>query len=337
MGGIWLRRAELIGQAAEIIGYKSGLALTEDELIEHAPVDMAPLLVGSGDEMLRLRSEEVEQLIAAVLNRLGHVATSSIMPFTVVIYHRYKNTPLLDAALTLTQQFVEFAAEAGRAPAAAGKDIDPTPFAEHAFSEFGADGLKLALDIMNEFNNSMFRSPWTKARRVDWQDSADLKELFQSESLETQYGAFIDQRFIDYVAANFDAIDGVNWRKFEGLTGEYFARLGYHVELGQGRDDNNVDARVWIPGEDRSHPPAIIVQCKRQKEKVEKVVVKALYADVLAEKAASGLIVTSSSLSPGARAVRTARGYPIDEADRPALREWIETMRTPGTGVFLAE
>jgi restriction system protein len=79
------------------------------------------------------------------------------------------------------------------------------------------------------------------------------------------------------------------------------------------------------------------VQCKRQRAKIEKVVVKALFADVLEEKATSGLIVTTSALSPGAQQVVGARSYPVIEASRGELRAWLEAMRTPGTGAFLAE
>lgn len=65
--------------------------------------------------------------------------------------------------------------------------------------------------------------------------------------------------------------------------------------------------------------------------------VKALWADVVAEQAKSGLVVTSSALSPGARKVCTARGYPIKAADRETLRRWITAMRSPSAGVFLGE
>ena len=65
--------------------------------------------------------------------------------------------------------------------------------------------------------------------------------------------------------------------------------------------------------------------------------VKALYADVLAEQARSGLIVTTSTLTPGAEAVCRARAYPIRAADRSALKKWILAMRTPDAGVFLGE
>jgi restriction system protein len=79
--------------------------------------------------------------------------------------------------------------------------------------------------------------------------------------------------------------------------------------------------------------PHILVQCKRQKAKVEKVVVKGLHADVSYESADYGLIVTTSELSPGARATIEARGYPIQEVDRSGLEKWLQTLRTPGTGI----
>ena len=79
------------------------------------------------------------------------------------------------------------------------------------------------------------------------------------------------------------------------------------------------------------------MQCKREKSQVGKVVVKALYADVLHEKANSGLIVTTTGLSPGAKKVCTARAYPITGIDRDGLIKWINLMRTPGKGVFMGE
>jgi restriction system protein len=81
----------------------------------------------------------------------------------------------------------------------------------------------------------------------------------------------------------------------------------------------------------------ILVQCKREKDKIGKMVVKALWADIVAEGAESGIIVTTSRLAPGAAATRTARAYPIVEADRDAVRGFVEALKTPGTGVFLGE
>ena len=93
---------------------------------------------------------------------------------------------------------------------------------------------------------------------------------------------------------------------------------------------------MWDSADDEGKPPLILVQCKRQKDKVSQVILKALWADVLDEEARSGLIVTTSALAPSAETVRKARAYPINSVERPTLEAWIEQLRTPGTGTFLA-
>ena len=106
-----------------------------------------------------------------------------------------------------------------------------------------------------------------------------------------------------------------------------FHGRGYHEEL-------LLRGRLvrWPGDEDPAGPPAIIIQCKRQRSLVSKIIVKSLYADVLDSGAASGLIVTTSRLAPGAKAVCRARGYPIGEADRGTVRRWVSEMRKPGLG-----
>ena len=69
----------------------------------------------------------------------------------------------------------------------------------------------------------------------------------------------------------------------------------------------------------------------------DKMVVKSLFADVEHHKAGSGLIVTTSSFSKGARETCVARSYPIREANRDTVAKWITRMRTPNSGVFLGE
>jgi hypothetical protein len=83
--------------------------------------------------------------------------------------------------------------------------------------------------------------------------------------------------------------------------------------------------------------PLIMVQCKRYKNKIDRTVVKALWADVQWEKAGSGLIVTTSSLARGAQNDCVARGYNIKQADRNVICTWLENMRTPGAGIFMGK
>ena len=98
-----------------------------------------------------------------------------------------------------------------------------------------------------------------------WSDIRDLDELFRSERLKSPHGEFFDQRFVDFLAANFDDIDEINWRQFEGLAAEFFNRSGYGVRLGPGRGDDGVDIRLWpSDADDGDTKPAVtLVQCKR--------------------------------------------------------------------------
>ncbi len=88
-----------------------------------------------------------------------------------------------------------------------------------------------------------------------------------------------------YLSNNHDRIGEMHWRQFEKLTAEFYDRDGYKVELGPGSDDDGVDVRVWKPDASPSESPLCIVQCKRQKDKIEKVVVKGLHADIQFEQA----------------------------------------------------
>ena len=339
MGAIWFRHTELISAVSEIVGYKSGLALTRDELKDHAPDCSRELWERDSNEQgVRIRSEDFEDLVLNILYRLGAVASPERpLPALAVLNefgHDDESATLLNTIVAEWDEY--FDREAPRLDATSQK-LDPTPFLARVHEEYGDLAVRMANCLIREIQNALECHPWSAFQRTEWQDQAELRELFRSESLETMHGTFIDQRFVDYLAQNFDSIDQINWRKFEGLAAEFFSRQGFHVEPGPGRNDNGIDIRVWPTNEDTEGPPALLVQCKRTKTAVGKVVVKALWADVIHEDATSGLIVTSSRLAPGAEKLCVARSYPIEQADRSALREWVAQMRTPNTGLFLAE
>lgn len=127
----------------------------------------------------------------------------------------------------------------------------------------------------------------------------------------------------------------IHWRQFERLVAEYLHRQGYAVQLGPGSNDDGVDIRMWPSEPESGGPPLLIVQCKRQRQKVEKVVVKALWADMQAEGAVRGMVATTKAVSPGARDTISARGDAIDSADHLTIAHWLEVMRTPGQGPVL--
>ena len=332
MGTIRFRRASFLGSISEIVGYKSGLTLTRENLVSHAQEDDRYLFEGSDDEELPIRSEEFEELIAGFLYAVGNIRSPHILHPVVAIMKRFKRDrearELVSPVLDLIPETVVPVPD---------KPVDLGLFVGAALDKYGVIGFKIAMEYVKAIELFIHVNPWSAFRQRNWKDAADLKDLFASESLDTQYGRFLDQRYVDYLAKNIDLVGDVNWRKFEGLTAEFFEREGYRVELGPGRNDDGVDIRLWPARDKNEGPPTVLVQCKRQQDKIDKMVVKSLFADVEHHKAGSGLIVTTSSFSKGAREVCVARNYPIREANRETVSKWIKGMRTPNTGVFLGE
>ncbi|MFC6123187.1 restriction endonuclease [Phytobacter sp. SCO41] len=98
-----------------------------------------------------------------------------------------------------------------------------------------------------------------------------------------------------------------------------------------------MDVRVWHPNANASTPPVQLIQCKRTKSKIDKVLVKSLWADVIDENAKGGIIVTTSSFSPGAQEICKAKKYPIREVNRGKVIQWLNELRRVGRGVFMGD
>ncbi|MCP1455248.1 restriction endonuclease [Pseudomonas kilonensis] len=338
MGTNWISPNKFAGFLGDRVGYKSGLALTRDEIIQHMdPTDpLINIMSEYSDQPARLRSDHIEDTFQIVLYRLGTIARPFVGHAPTILGLEFRDDENRRRLLNdILQDLESLHYSNGRY--FLGRDFNEEAFFQLILKRYSGSGLKIAKRLISLTRESEEASPWSwfECRQMDWCNEVELKALFDSESLETPHGLFIDQRFIDYLERNHPRLDEMNWRKFEGLTAEYFSRNGFEVEVGPGRDDGGVDVRVWNLGQKDQYPPVTLIQCKRQKHKIDKVIVKSLWADVVDENANSGLIVTTSSLSPGADKVRRARSYPIDCANRANVTSWLSELRTPGTGVFL--
>lgn len=330
MGSINLTREHLLETLTEVVGFKAGVVIDEARLRSIVGTDgpVGSILDAKGAGGGRVRSEDVADAVALLLHAVGNTASPIRTFSTIDMYHRYKRDP---AALVVYMAVSELFGRWSRQAALStpdGQARDANPFVLAAARAHGQIGLDMAMEMIDGLNRDAHQSPWTDMRMVDWADEVELRNLFESESLTPSHGTFVDQRFIDYLNRNLDDIDIMNWRKFEGLAGEWFTREGYQVAMGKGRGDGGVDLRVHQPDAAPDAPALILVQCKRTKAKVDQGIVKAIYADVLHERAGSGLIVTTSGLQPSAERMRTARGYNVATADRKAIREWLARMRS---------
>ena len=337
MGRILTKRIEIIATLSEIVGYKAGLALTQPDIVKHLSKHK-DIISGNNEQIIGIRSELFESLTSELLYKVGNISIPQVVFPGIRLFHKYKNDPNAYKILcSVMDIFTKKISGQLRNRVKNNNTIHLEPFIKECAKRYGPGGGLIAIEFLEDLNLYQHASPWTSIRRIEWQDQKELSDLFQGESLNTFYGYFFDQRFIDYLYRNFQSIDEINWRKFEGLVCEFFKRHGLYVEIGKGRNDDNIDCRIWSDKKLKGQSPIILVQCKRQKDKIGKVVVKALYADILENKAKSGLIVTTSSLSRGAKKTCIARAYPIAEVNRQTLESWLEAMRSPYSGVFLGE
>lgn len=161
----------------------------------------------------------------------------------------------------------------------------------------------------------------------EWDGTIKLDDLFQSEEAPADPETYFDQRFIDYLHVQTGDLTEMHWRQFEYLVAEYYRRCGYQVHIGPGRDDGGVDVRLE---KERvfAGPEVILIQCKRRGEKYEVKIdeVKALWADVLDEGAAGGLIATTTRLAKGAREYCDARQHRLTRAEAANVVQWLRAM-----------
>lgn len=336
MGSFWATGGQVAGMMAELIGTKLGLAVTSDDLAKAMRErDLSDSWPDDYHVLYRYRSEVWEHMVLVLLDAFGdpeadHVRRSPLI--TRSMTKEFGDAPEVWEAVDKTLKGLS-----SLKATADGKSLDPGPLVDAITAEYGPSGGLLAIRILQEINARVFTSPWSSVSRQDFDSVLPLRNLFASEELPSALGMFFDQRFIDFLHANLDDVGTMHWRQFEGLVAERLRRSGLHVELGPGRNDEGIDIRAW-DAEPRSDDPALLlVQCKRTSAKVDRVVVKALAADVMFEGATRGLVATTSAWSPGARATVQARGYPVDEANRDTIRDWLHSMRTIGAGPWMAD
>lgn len=336
MGAIWFNGGTLADHLHEIVGYKAGVAASIEHLCDLLSETSHPdLILNSEKHTVRLRSEEYEDLYYALIHKVGltdQPYNGMIELFSLI--DKLKSIGGEKFATGIMELYrSEIKAETHLALAQGRSSLDPTKLIKKVAQKFGKKGLSAIIIVIDTFERHRKLSPHSSGRWVEWGNIEEIETLFSRTTASPLHGTFFDQRLINYLSVNHEKIGSIHWRKFEELIAECFVSFGYKVELGPGSNDDGVDIRAWVPGEEISSPPEYLIQCKRQKEKIDKVTVKGLYADVVHEKSRMGLLVTTSEFSPGARATISARGYPVSEVNGQMLKKWLNELRTPGTGI----
>jgi hypothetical protein len=315
MGSIIFTLCDLYDAASEVVGVKSGLLLNYAQLEKIAVADWDKSLKGrSLRSMIRIRSEEAEELVRLIRVRIGNLPPGKRSPSYQELLNRFGSS-----------HFEKYA-EWQLAYLGGGSDTWPTTFAELR-AKMQASGLspefleEMSRIVFERFDSSIVLNP-----SIDVTEATPLETLFHCEAFPMSDNTFLDQKFLDYLAVNGSEIETIHWRNFERFCAEYFQRAGYHVVLGAGGNDGGIDIRAY--SERSSADPQIIIQCKRYKadHKVEIETVKAFYTDVIFQRAQTGLIATTSAIAPGGKKTVAARNYPVTFAEKEKIKQWARHM-----------
>lgn len=139
-------------------------------------------------------------------------------------------------------------------------------------------------------------------------------------SLKSFIRGFTTKRNLE-VQSGIDSLKSLHWKEFENLMGEVFRREGYSVdERLVGGADGGVDLVLRQDGR------RTLVQCKlRTRGSVGVPVVRELFGSMAAERAHSGVLVTTSAFTVEVH--RFAADKPIRLIDGPELLKLVRSVQ----------
>lgn len=314
---------------SEDAGCRSGFALGEADIVDRLGANHQFVEEVTARAVVRLASTDYADAVGDLLYSLGAARTPGMPPLSRrFLWHLGMETGEHFDVFKL-MELEAIGTEYAR------RKLDHDESSQEILKQLrqllGSDAENWLPKLLSAIEEEIAINPFY-VRQVSKGALISLDDLFNSESLPSDEGYFFDQRFVDYLDRNPEDLFRMNWRKFEGLAAEWFQRQGYTVELGPGRNDGGIDLRLWKEDVSRSGPPTVIVQCKRYKDKLDRVTVKALYSDLLFEKATGAMIITTSDISRGSKHDIQAREYPITTANLETVTSWLAEMRTPGSG-----
>jgi len=149
------------------VGYKSGLALSQEEFLDHTS-DFHDTLVGDADSILAIRGEQVEEIIGRLLYNLGNIPTPTPSFPGITMFHKYKDdSQKLSLHQDVFQLFLDLFPAAREQSEANKSPIDVTPFLIESEKKFGIDGLEMAFEFIDSIQLYLHVSPLSGFRFVN--------------------------------------------------------------------------------------------------------------------------------------------------------------------------
>jgi restriction system protein len=322
MGKIRARHSYFLDLASEEVACSSGVLLTDKNiqtLSVRYDIDELRYLERSDSETV-MRPEEFEDAVLNIRKAIGNLPDAKMGQFI-----------MFDAVRALHQEGGD-AKRIGEAYLAVSESGKYARIGKEAIEEIiaisGQEPLHVLkfLEAFGEMRRREMNFLYRRVREKAWDGAVSLDRLFEGEHIPDDPTVYLDQRYIDYLAANGEEMGHIHWRNFERLTTEFFRRQGYEVDLGKGTKDGGVDVRVWTDEDSKAGPPLMLIQCKRYKDVVGIETVKAFWSDVHFEGAEKGLIATTSSVSRDSKRLCEARKWPMSFAEAAEIQKWARSM-----------
>lgn len=318
---IWSPRQQLIDNLIDLVGIKAGLTLSESKAIDFLSDISDGWWEGDKKEVIRLDMLEFEESFIHLMYKVGALESQRDLTGVVIDYVEQNfelfelngkdAMKIIEVCSVLQYHLAENALYKRDVP----EELSSMPEFETLVKDYKARYV---------YHNEMPES-------VDWNGALPLDALFESEEIPNSKdsGCYFDQRYIDYLSRQITELGEIHWRQFEYLTGEYFRKNGYDVEVTQGRNDGGIDV-IAKKKDPISGPQMILVQCKQYSENnsVQVDSVRAFWATVNDTGATKGIVATTSRLTSGAQDYCKAKLYRMDSAEKSKIESWIYSMST---------
>jgi len=151
---------------SEVVGYKSGLALTRQELLDSIPdEDTARLIDESDQALVILRSEEFQQIIIDILYRLGNIASANYEWPTDELFRKYRrDSRRRKIARQVVDLFIEFMNSPSEKSSTG--PVDTVGFLMLVLKRYGVAGVRIASEFLNVIRRFMHLDPFANIRDV---------------------------------------------------------------------------------------------------------------------------------------------------------------------------
>lgn len=314
-------RQALIDNLIDLVSIKAGLLISESRAFEFLS-ELAPgWWEGERKEIIRIEVGEFEEAFIVLMYNIGAIhdkedLTDKVLKYVMNNYEKFNLDPknIMEVSKKVSELKFHIASSALE------KGTLPDKFLHLPHLE----------NLVREFKDRyILHSEMPEA--VNWNGVIPLDSLFEQENIPdgASLDCYFDQRYIDYLNRQIEDIGNMHWRQFEYLTGEFFRRNGYNVEVTAGRGDGGIDV-IAKKENPISGPEMILIQCKKYSDKnpVEVEAVRAFWATVNDTDATKGIIATTSRLTSGAKDYCKAKLYRLDSVEHSKIKNWLESMRS---------